>query len=54
MPDISKLPELCDILHIRMEELLGEESRAIEAAKKFAENRDAEVTIPNWQRLRPL
>lgn len=54
MPDISKLPELCDILHIRMEELLGEESRAIEAAKKFAENRDAEVTISELAEVAPL
>ena len=54
MPDISKLPELCDILHIRMEELLGEESRAIEAAKKFAENRDVEVTISELAEVAPL
>lgn len=54
MPDISKLPELCDILHIRMEELLGEESRATEAAKKFAENRDAEVTISELAEVAPL
>ena len=54
MPDISKLSELCDILHIRMEELLGEESRAIEAAKKFAENRDVEVTISELAEVAPL
>lgn len=54
MPDISKLSELCDILHIRMEELLGEESRAIEAAKKFAENRDAEITISELAEVAPL
>ena len=37
-----------------MEELLGEESRAIEAAKKFAENRDVEVTISELAEVAPL
>ena len=34
MPDISKLPELCDILHIRMEEPVHAE------LKKFPQNAD--------------
>ena len=41
MPDISKLPELCKILNISFEELVGEESQEVEITKRLMGNEDA-------------
>lgn len=43
MPDISKLPELCNILNISFEELVGERTSQTDIAEKMMQ--DEEVTL---------
>jgi len=54
MPDISKLPELCKILNISFEELVGEESQEVEITKRLMENEDAAVTLEEMAQVGQL
>lgn len=45
MPDISKLPELCKILNISFEELVGEKTAQTDIAEKLMQDEDAEVSL---------
>ena len=54
MPDISKLPELCKILNINFEELVGEKSAQTDIAKKLMLDEDADVTLEEVVQLGQL
>jgi len=54
MPDISKIPELCKVLDISFEELVGEESKAASTAKKMIEDEDATVTLDELVEVAPI
>ena len=45
MPDISKLPELCNILNISFEELVGEKTAQTDIVEKLMQDEDADVTL---------
>ena len=45
MPDISKLPELCKILDISFDELVGEKTPETEITKRLMEKEDVEVSL---------
>ena len=45
MPDISKLPELCKILDISFEELVGERTVQTDTAEKLMQDENADVTL---------
>ena len=45
MPDISKLPELCKILNISFEELIGERTVETNIAEKMMQEENADVTL---------
>lgn len=54
MPDISKLPELCKILNISFEELVGERTRETEIAKKLIQDESADVTLEEMAQVGQL
>lgn len=54
MPDISKLPDLCKILDINFEELVGENSDATKVAKKMIEEEDANITLDEIVQIAPI
>lgn len=54
MPDISKLPELCKILNISFEELVGEESEASQVAKKVMEHKTSDITLEDLVQIAPI
>ena len=54
MPDISKLPELCKILDISFDELVGETTPETEITKRLMENEDAEVTLEEMAQVGQL
>ena len=54
MPDISKLPELCNILHISFEELVGEKSEQTDIAEKLMQDENADVTLEEMAQLGQL
>ena len=45
MPDISKLPDLCKILHISFEELSGQKNTKTDIVERLMENKGEEVTL---------
>lgn len=45
MPDISKLPDLCKILNISFEELVGERTAQTDIAEKLMQDENADVTL---------
>ena len=45
MPDISKLPELCKILNISFEELVGERTAETDIAEKLMKDENSDVTL---------
>lgn len=51
MPDISKLPELCKILNISFEELVGEKTAETEIAEKLMQEEEAEVTLEEMAKV---
>ncbi|MCR5754157.1 MAG: helix-turn-helix domain-containing protein [Acetatifactor sp.] len=53
MPDISKLPELCKILDIRFEELVGEKTEETEIAGRLMKE-DEEVTLEEMSKVAQL
>jgi transcriptional regulator with XRE-family HTH domain len=54
MPDISKLPELCKILDLSFDELVGETTPETEITKRLMENEDAEVTLEEMAQVGQL
>lgn len=54
MPDISKLPDLCRILSISFEELVGEEIPETETVKKMLHGRNEEVTLEEMVKIGQL
>lgn len=52
MPDISKIPELCEILGISFEELVGGKSEETEIAQKIIE--DKEVSLDEISQVAPI
>lgn len=54
MPDISKLPELCKILNISFEELVGEKNPETEITKRLMEDEDTEVTLEEMAQVGQL
>lgn len=53
MPDISKLEDLCKILDVTVEELLGMETSAAETAKKIIENSE-EISMEEIAKVAPI
>ena len=45
MPDISKLPDLCKILHISFEELSGQKNTKTDIVERLMQNKGEEVTL---------
>ena len=49
MPDISKIPDLCRILDLNFEEMLGGESKATREAHRIVEDENAKVIMVSGQ-----
>lgn len=54
MPDISKLPELCKILGLSFEELVGERTAETEIAEKLMQEDASEVTLEDMAKVGQL
>lgn len=54
MPDISKLPELCKILNISFEELVGERTAETDIAEKLMQDEDADVALEDMAQVGQL
>ena len=54
MPDISKLPELCKILNISFEELVGERTAETDTAEKLMQDENADVTLEEMAQIGEL
>ena len=54
MPDISKLPELCQILNISFEELVGERTAETETVEKLMQDENADVTLEEMAQIGEL
>ncbi len=54
MPDISKLPELCKILNISFEELVGERIPETNTVEKLLHDEHAEVTLEEMAQIGQL
>ena len=54
MPDISKLPELCKILNISFEELVGERSAETDIAERLMRDAGGEVTLEEMTQVGQL
>ena len=54
MPDISKLPELCKILNISFEELVGERVPETETVEKMLQDEHADVTLEEMAKVGQL
>lgn len=54
MPDISKLPELCNILGISFEELVGERTAQTDVAEKMMQDENADVTLEEMAQVGQL
>ena len=52
MPDISKLTELCDVLGISLNKLLGTEDPAAQAAEKSVQQK--ELTVEELEQVAPM
>ncbi|MDD5792059.1 MAG: helix-turn-helix transcriptional regulator [Erysipelotrichaceae bacterium] len=52
MPDISKIPELCEILEISFEELVGGKSKESEITQKII--KDEEVSLEEISQVAPI
>lgn len=51
MPDISKLPELCKILNISFEELVGERIPETDTVEKLLQDENADVTLEEMAQI---
>ena len=54
MPDISRLQELCNILNISFEELVGEKSQQTEIVERFMKDEETEVNLEEIVQVAPL
>ena len=54
MPDISKLPELCKILNISFEELVGERTAETVVAEKMMQDENADVSLEEMAQVGQL
>lgn len=54
MPDISKIPDLCKILDLNLEEMLGGESKATRVAHRIVEDENAKVTMEELVDVVPI
>ncbi len=54
MPDISKLPELCKILKISFEELVGERTAETDITEKLMKDENADVTLEEMAQVAQL
>ena len=54
MPDISRLQELCNILDISFEELVGEKSQQTEIVERLILDEETEVTLEEIVQVAPL
>ena len=54
MPDISKLPELCKILNITFEELVGEKTTETDTVEKLMQDKSADVTLEEMAQVGQL
>ena len=54
MPDISKISELCQILDLTFEELVGETSKTTGAVKKIIEDKDDDITLDELSDIAPI
>lgn len=54
MPDISRLQELCRILDISFEELVGEKSRQTDNIEKLMSDEESEITLDDLVPIAPL
>lgn len=54
MPDISKLPELCKILNISFEELVGERIPETDTVEKLLQDENADVTLEEMAQIGQL
>lgn len=54
MPDISKLPELCKILNISFEELVGEKNAETDIAERLMQGEDTDVTLEEMSQVGQL
>ena len=54
MPDISRLQELCNILNISFEELVGEKSQQTEIVERLMSEEETEVKLEEIVQVAPL
>ena len=54
MPDISKIPDLCKLLDLDFEQMVGGESRATKAAHRIMEDENAKVTMEELADVVPI
>ena len=54
MPDISKLPELCKILNISFEELVGDRIPETDTVKKMLKDENADVSLEEMAQVGQL
>lgn len=56
MPDISKLPELCDILGLNLDELMGtnNNSHTVQVVKKLVDDENADITLEELADVAPI
>lgn len=54
MPDISRLQELCNILDVSFEELVGEKSQQTEIVERLMLDEETEVTLEEIVQVAPL
>ena len=53
MPDVAKLPDLCQILDLNLEELLGNED-SIKTVKKMISDKDADISLEELADVFPI
>ena len=54
MPDISRLQEICNVLGISFEELVGERSKQTEIVEKIMKDEETEVNLEEIVQVAPL
>ena len=56
MPDISKLPELCEILGLNLDELMGTNNNAktVQVVKKLVNDENADITLDELADVAPI
>ncbi len=53
MPDISKLPELCELLNLNLEELMGN-ADTVNTVKKMISNENADISLNELADVAPI